>query len=79
MKKVWLVSYNLEGVTAGPAVRFQRYAPFFEERGYRMSILTFKTDPKLSDTETKDHFDIIRVSSNLKKFHTYFDFNEQDV
>jgi glycosyltransferase involved in cell wall biosynthesis len=69
MKKIWLISYHLEGVTAGPSVRFQRYAPYFGEQGYRLVFVTLKTNPGLPDTEQKEHFDIIRVSSNFKYFH----------
>jgi len=69
MKKIWLISYHLEGVTAGPSVRFQRYAPFFGEKGYRLVFVTLKTDQKLPDNEQREYFDIIRISSNFKYFH----------
>lgn len=73
MKKIWLISYNLDGVTAGPSVRFQRYAPFFMEKGYRLVFLTYWLDRGLPQKESREHFDIIRVRSDSRVFkHTLF-------
>ncbi|MCB9252289.1 MAG: glycosyltransferase family 4 protein [Flavobacteriales bacterium] len=69
MKKIWLISYQLDGVTAGPAVRFQRYAPFFKEKGYRLVIYTFKANKQLPDKESREDFDIVRVRSDYRFFH----------
>jgi glycosyltransferase involved in cell wall biosynthesis len=69
MKKVWLISYHLDGVTAGPSVRFQRYAPLLMERGYRLVFYTKRTSAEQPETESREHFDVVRITSNYKYFH----------
>jgi glycosyltransferase involved in cell wall biosynthesis len=69
MKKIWLITYNLDGVTAGPSVRFQRYASFFTKKGYRLVFVTFKSNPDLPNTESREFYDVIRVSSKSRVFH----------
>lgn len=69
MKKIWLITYNLDGVTAGPSVRFQRYASFFMNKGYRLVFVTFKSNPDLPDNESREFYDVIRVSSKSRIFH----------
>ena len=61
MKHFWLVSYHLDGVMAGPAIRFQRYAPLFHERGYRMNIVTLFRDPSLPSYEEREYFNVHRI------------------
>jgi len=69
MKKIWLITYNLDGVTAGPSVRFQRYAPFFIDKGYRLVFVTYKSNPNLLDEESREFYDVIRISSKFPIFH----------
>ncbi|MBX2926528.1 MAG: glycosyltransferase family 4 protein [Saprospiraceae bacterium] len=75
MKKIFLISYNLDGVTAGPSVRFQRYAPLFMEQGYRLTFITKWHDPALPPKESKEHYEVRRIRSNSKYLkHTLFIF-----
>lgn len=69
MKSIWLISYHLDGVTAGPAIRFQRYAPLFLEKGYRLTIVTRLISNDLPKKESREHFDVIRIASSSKYLH----------
>jgi len=75
MKRVFLISYQLDGVTAGPSVRFQRYAPIFIEKGYRLTFITKLHSPDLPKRETRKDYDVLRIQSNTKYLkHTLFIF-----
>lgn len=73
MKSIWLINYNFDNVTAGPTVRFMRYAPLFLAKGYRLTFVTHKSDPGLPDKEQREFYDILRVSNKLPFFkHSLF-------
>lgn len=75
MKRVFLISYNLDDVTAGPSVRFQRYAPLFLEKGYRLTFMTRWGNRNSLPKESREDFDIWRIRSNAKYLkHTLFIF-----
>lgn len=75
MKQIFLISYHLDGVTAGPSVRFQRYAPLFMEQGYRLTFITRWHNAALPPKESKEHYDVRRIRSNSKYLkHTFFIF-----
>jgi len=75
MKNIWLISYQLDGVTAGPSIRFQRYAPFFMEKGYRLCIVTKRINQSFPEYEKRRDFDIVRIVVNHKRLnHTVFIF-----
>ena len=66
MKKIWLISYSLDGVMAGPSIRFQRYAPKFAEKGYRLQFVTFSISKNLPLFEKREFFDVHRIRVGLK-------------
>lgn len=68
MQNIWLISHNLDGVMAGPSIRFQRYAPIFMKEGYRLCFITYSIDPTLPKHEKKEHFDIHRIWIRFKPF-----------
>lgn len=68
MQRIWLISHNLDGVMAGPSIRFQRYAPIFMENGYRLCIVTYSINSSLPQYEHKDHFDVYRIWIGFKPF-----------
>lgn len=69
MKPFWLVSYHLDEVTAGPSIRFQRYAPLFLEKGYRMTIISRQTDSSKPEFEQRENYDVIWVNATDRHFH----------
>lgn len=75
MKQISLISYHLDGVTAGPSIRFQRYAPLFIEKGYRITFVTRMYDSTLPKRESRKDYDVLRIKSNTKYLkHTLFIF-----
>lgn len=69
MKKIFLISYHLDAVNAGPAIRFSRYAPLFLKRGYRLTFLTrrFSEDEPLF--EARKDYDVIRIATGEGFMH----------
>ncbi len=61
MTDFWLVSFNLDGVTAGPSIRFQRYAKEFLAKGYRLNFVTYKLSDELPDYEEREDYRVHRV------------------
>jgi glycosyltransferase involved in cell wall biosynthesis len=69
MKNIWLISYQLDGVAAGPSIRFQRYAPLLQQQGYRLTIVTKRINGNLPEQESREFFDIIRIQANSRILH----------
>ncbi len=67
MKKIWLISYSLDGVMAGPSIRFQRYAPLFIDRGYRLVFVTYRLNKSFLKYEEREFFDIRRIDVKIKR------------
>lgn len=65
MKSIWLITYNLDNVTAGPVVRFKRYAPLFLAKGYRLTFVTRKVKSSDPSFEVRDGYDVLRIKSDL--------------
>jgi glycosyltransferase involved in cell wall biosynthesis len=68
MKRIWLISHNLDGVMAGPSIRFQRYAPIFKKYGYKLCFVTFSISPSLIKYEQGELFDVYRITIRFKPF-----------
>ncbi|MCZ2141565.1 MAG: glycosyltransferase family 4 protein [Bacteroidia bacterium] len=68
MKNIWLISYQLDGVAAGPSIRFQRYAEHFQNNGYRLTFVTKRIN-NLPHFEKRDKFDIVRIGANFRFLH----------
>lgn len=68
MKNIWLISYQLDGVAAGPSIRFQRYAEHFQNNGYRLTFVTKRIN-NLPHFEKRDKFDIVRIDANFRFLH----------
>lgn len=68
MKLIWLISPSFDGVMAGPSIRFQRYAPLFAARGYRLQFVTLRLSETLPAFESREHFDVYRVEVRFRPF-----------
>lgn len=75
MKKIFLISYHLDDVPAGPAIRFKRYAPMFLQKGYRLAFVAHWHDDNAPRVEHREYYDVYRIKSNYRYLkHTLFIF-----
>lgn len=61
LKKIAVITYNFDNVTAGPTIRFKRYAPLFVEKGYKIVFVCPKISNEYKVFEQTDNFNIMRI------------------